>query len=233
MEGSVEVYKNVTSANASKANSLIHMHKSDIFYIDYEERNTVRRFDLNDSRVAHISFSAYLSSICIIPPSSPQGMPTLLSLSRVGDTLHRSSVDISLIIPADSVSIQDSEGYKYSSLEANDKHILLIGDRLSIIPPVYSPDAATMNRLLLMDYKTMREVARKDLLVKGQCGWIERALLPTIRGKGYIILAAIQQCSVYMMEIADSGDRPSPPPSIGRVKHIDPSPPSPLHKCTP
>lgn len=88
-----------------RTNESLQMYGSNLVFIDFEDRNIIRRIDLSDSRTDSLVMPDFLGNISI-----PPGKNIVYCLSKLTSTLYRVFIDISLLVLMDNKKITDCEG---------------------------------------------------------------------------------------------------------------------------
>lgn len=91
-----------------KTNELIQISESNLVFIDFDERNMLRRIDLSDFKSNHIIMNDFIGNITIPPSGDEKNI--IYCLSKLTNTIYRIRIDISLLIAMDSKKIPDCEG---------------------------------------------------------------------------------------------------------------------------
>ena len=141
-----------------------------IFFIDQEERNLLRRIDLKDGRAFTLRLPAFLTSIAAfevkaessrLNKAAGPGHNFLFVLSRASENIFKVRVDISLLVLVETIQLTDLDDHKPSMIEVIESPQLLA----VCCEKEISADAFS-NRLLALDIKQSKEVARRDLVVR-------------------------------------------------------------------
>lgn len=92
----------VDAADAWRSNEILQMYKSNLVFIDFDERNFIHRIDLRDFRSDKVLVPDFLSNITI-----PRGQNMVFALSKVKNKLYRIFIDVSLMTLMDVTDIPD------------------------------------------------------------------------------------------------------------------------------
>lgn len=197
--------KRIGRAEAWRNSSLLVKIGSSVFYIDQEERNLLRRVDLSDGRSFTLRLPAFLTFLATQPAKKPESgkqqtqatADYLYVMSRGSEMVFKVRVDISLLVLVDSLKLNDLEDHKPSMIEVVDSQQLLVVCAEKEI----SADAFS-NRLIAIDITLSKEVARRDLVVRGKASWFERMeVCHTSDDRIYLGLIALHQFSFYLVKI--------------------------------
>lgn len=190
---------------------MLALYRSCLLFIDYESQNTIWRIDLDDMRKDSLRLSVYISNVASfykepkgrrlepVDPYKPEGNQNFVfCLSKIGDSISKVRIDISLLVPQTSVKITNCDDHKFSLLECSDKYVLAIGEK-HISEEVHS------NKMVLFD-RDLKEIARRDIVLKSKAGWIEKALLCEINNRTFIALVAVEKFNFYLLEVSESAE---------------------------
>lgn len=177
-----------------------------LLFIDFDERNIIRRIDLDDFRVDHLRLPVFLSNL-----ATSKAEPIVYCLSRVSGVIYRVYIDVSLLEEIDHIKIEsttvrtgETKNHNFSMIETGpDGLVVAVGD--------IALDSSTHSNIIVVLDANLKEIARREVLCDGRgtpglslASWFEKALICKMKGKTYIALVVLQKFDFIMMELNTS-----------------------------
>jgi hypothetical protein len=204
--GSEEVNLILITAESWRNSSIIVKIGSSIFFIDQEERDSIRRIDLQDNRAFTLRLPAFLTSIAassanILGSGKAKSANTssdfLFVLSRASESVFKVRVDISLLVLVETIKLSDLEDHKPSLIEyVGSQNLIVVSCEKEASSDAFS------NKILAIDIKISKEVARRDLVVRGKASWFERLEVCEFpEDRIYLGFISMHQFNFYLVKI--------------------------------
>lgn len=162
-DASEKVQRSSSIAESCRASETLQLYKSNLLFIDFDERNIVRRIDLDDFRTNSLRLPVFMSNI-----ATSKNEPIVYCLSRVSSTIYSLYIDISLLEIIESTKIESNTvrtgevlQHSFSMLETGVDGLIAVVGEVAV-------NSNNHSNMVVVFNSRLKEIARKEMLLEGR-----------------------------------------------------------------